>query len=286
MSELEAQGVLESTLVLFASDNGPWLTQGLAGGSAGLFTGRYANYYDTGKGSYWEGGIRSPFFAYWKGTIPPMSRSSEVVSSLDVLPTLLTLAGVPIPSDRVIDGRDFSDLLFSDAAKSKHEFLFFYNRTAIVAARLGPYKAHWFTASGFNHSAPRVYCDKYPLLFNVDRDPSETSPVCEPNTMPTDPSDKDAMERIVKAYAAEKATFTFGTLVPEPDGPGEGRGRYGLCCDRSRGCNCGASDVSDDGGGGILNLGTKQHHDRYHAILGEDEPSPPVTQAQALLNRL
>jgi hypothetical protein len=97
--------------------------------------------------------------------------------------------------------------------------------------------------------------------------------------MPKDPSDREAMERILKAYAMEKATFEFGNMVPYPDGPDEGPDRYGICCDRSKDCYC----INEDENVGIFNLGTKAHHDKYHEVLGEKEPSPPRTRAQAIL---
>ena len=231
-----------------------------------------------------------PAFAYWKGRIPPFSRSSEIISSLDVFPTLSSLAGVPLPSNREYDGRDMSGILFDDA-KSKHQFLFFFNTCAeekgwrISAVRHGKYKAHWCTAPGLpymtNETMIKRY-NKFPLLFNVEKDPSESEPIST-GELPNDPEHRAAMLRIMKAYAMEKATFSFGTLVPYPDGPGEGPGLYGLCCDRSRDCNCRDGATADDEMFGILNVGTKGHHDRYHEALGEEEPSPPRTRAQMLL---
>ena len=281
----------ENTLVLFASDNGPWLIQGLTGGSAGLFTGRYADYWNTGKASTWEGGIRSPSFAYWKGMIEPFSRSSEVVSSLDVMPTLSSLAGVDLPPNRVIDGRDMSDVILRNG-KSKHEFLFIYGTChlgigtyGVSAVRHGKYKAHFCTSpgGGGNQSLAKKYTP-YPLLFDVEKDPSESTPIST-GDMPTNIHDQEAMGRIMKAYAMEVATFVQGRLTPAPDGPGEGPGKYGICCDRSKDCDCSdTSSLHSEMLGGLFSLGTKQHHDRYHEELGEDQPSPPATLAQALLN--
>jgi arylsulfatase A len=139
----------EDTLILFTSDNGPWMLRGLSGGSEGLFTGRFSlrdGYDNTGKGSNWEGGIREPAFAYWKGKISPFSRSSEVVSSLDVFPTLSKLAGIPIPTDRPYDGRDMSDVLLTEGSQSKHDFLFIYGTCndepywSVTGVRHGKYK--------------------------------------------------------------------------------------------------------------------------------------------------
>ena len=74
-----------------------------------------------GKGSTWEGGIREAGFAHWRGVIPPFSRSAEIVSSMDVFPTALELAGLPLPSGRPIDGRSFRDVIMNSEGKSRHK---------------------------------------------------------------------------------------------------------------------------------------------------------------------
>jgi arylsulfatase A len=285
MQKLKDLQLEEDTLVLFTSDNGPWLIRNLSGGSAGLFTGRFSNYWDTGKGSTWEGGIRMPAFAYWKGKISPFSRSSEIISSLDVFPTLSALAGLSLPPNRTFDGRDMSDILLTENGKSKHDFLFFYSTCAggpywnISSVRHGNYKAHWCTKPGFQHNrTDRIQRYDPPLLFNVAKDPSEAEPISF-NRIPDDPEDADAMHRIIRAYAMEVATFEFGHIDPPADQPGEGPGKYGVCCDRKRDCNCRGESL------GIFNLGTIEHHDRYHEILGEDEPLPHATAAQRLLQQ-
>jgi hypothetical protein len=139
-------------------------------------------------------------------------------------------------------------------------------------------QAHWCTAPGighFNKSTIKRYDP--PLLFDVEKDPSESEPISY-NAMPKDMEDLAAMHRILAAYANEKATFRFGKIHQEPDGGGEGPGRYALCCDRSKQCYCPQNDNS-----GILNLGTKEHHDRYHHETGVKEPLP-ATRYQDLLH--
>jgi len=118
-----------------------------------------------------------------------------------------------------------------------------------------------------------------PLLFDVEKDPSESEPISY-NKMPKKAEDLAAMKRILAAYAMEKSTFRFGNITQEPDGPGEGPGHYALCCDESKECYCKDEHLS---GVGILNLGTKKHHDEYHKALGEDEPLPARTNYQAML---
>ena len=75
-----------------------------------------------------NGGRHEAAFAHWAGQIDPMTRSSEVVSSMDVFPTVSKLAGVPLPTGVVYDGRDMSGVLLdkTGTVKSKHDFLFMY----------------------------------------------------------------------------------------------------------------------------------------------------------------
>ncbi|KAG7350334.1 alkaline-phosphatase-like, core domain containing protein [Nitzschia inconspicua] len=297
---LQETNLEHNTLILFTSDNGPWLSRGLSAGSAGVFTGRYAGYYDTGKATTWEGGIRMPAFAYWSGTIKPHSRSSEIVSSLDVFPTFSALAGLPLPADRPYDGKDLTPVLLGGPSKHKENFLFFYGVChidepyyTVTAVRHGKYKAHWCTAPGLhggeNQTYVKVY-DKYPLLFDVEKDPSESEPLSS-GGMPKDPEHQAAMDRIVKAYAMERATFVFGSLVTYPDEPGEGPAKYGVCCDRSKGCYCpkqdGRMNKPKDAPltGSFMDISTKAHHDAYHDHLGEEEPSPPKTRVQRFLQQ-
>jgi len=159
---LRELGLAENTLVFFTSDNGPWLPRNLRGGSAGLLRG--------GKGSTWEGGMREPSLAWWPGTIPAGSISSELGSTMDLLPTCLKLAGVDVPSDRVIDGKDFGPVL-RGTGKSERELLFYYRGTRLMAVRKGPWKAHLMTWAGYGQREPTRHDP--PLLFHLEHDPSE-----------------------------------------------------------------------------------------------------------------
>lgn len=172
--ELARLDLTEDTLIIFTSDNGPWLSKGLVGGSAGPFR--------DGKGSTWEGGVREPGLWCWPGTIPP-GTSAEVTSTLDVLPTLAALAGEELPGSLVHDGVDISTLLADPATTLPERTLFFSggdNRPR--ALRRGPWKLHWRTGSqldtdhGFGAVSP-----ERPLLFNVEQDPGETRNVADRN---------------------------------------------------------------------------------------------------------
>jgi len=253
VEKLKSNNIMENTLILFTGDNGPWLIQGLSGGSAGIFDGRYAGYWNTGKGSTWDGGIHEAAFAHWEGTITPGTRTHEVTSSLDLFPTASALAGVALPTDRVYDGRDMSDILLQDNGKSKHDVLFFYKGSGgPTAARMGCWKAHWVTSPGMggceigagvkNTKCPKfTYPADKPLVFNVCVDPSEGIPLAGalpsgsdpgPSPVPVPSEEIDAVvARFVKAYQKELATFTRGKLI-EPDLlPGEKAG-VRVCCDK------------------------------------------------------
>ncbi|MEZ6094681.1 MAG: sulfatase [Pirellulaceae bacterium] len=116
---LKRNGVAEDTLLIFTSDNGPWLSYGDHAGSAGRFR--------EGKGTMWEGGVREPTIMVWPGRIPENTTCDELASTIDILPTVAKLTGVPLPN-HPIDGMDISDLMFGDAKtlKSPHESFYYY----------------------------------------------------------------------------------------------------------------------------------------------------------------
>jgi arylsulfatase A-like enzyme len=125
-------GLERDTLVVFASDNGPWLSYGDHAGSAGPLR--------EGKGTAFEGGVRVPFVARWPGRIPAGAVQAEPAMTIDVLPTIAALVGAPLPA-RPIDGLDISTLLLAEkGARSPHDALFFYYGTELRAVRSGRHK--------------------------------------------------------------------------------------------------------------------------------------------------
>ena len=138
LDTLDTLGLSGDTLVLFTSDNGPWQLQGANGGSAGPLR--------AGKGTAYEGGVRLPLVARWPTYIPPHVVSREVASTLDFLPTLVTLAGGTPPADRAVDGVAMWPVL-SGAGRSPHDVLFFYvGGQSPLALRAGRWKLHLPTA--------------------------------------------------------------------------------------------------------------------------------------------
>lgn len=129
LRELQIQ---ERTLVIFTSDNGPWLIKGTDGGSAGPLRG--------GKGSTWEGGVRVPTLAWWPGRIAPGIECDAVAGTIDLLPTFVALAGGRVPAEPVIDGRDLSPLLFGKNKQSPREAHYYFAGYNLQAVRQGPWK--------------------------------------------------------------------------------------------------------------------------------------------------
>jgi arylsulfatase A-like enzyme len=121
-------------LVIFTSDNGPWLEWGEHGGSAAPFRG--------GIGTTLEGGVRVPCLMRWPGVIPAASTCRAVASIMDFLPTFAKLAGGDPPQDRVLDGHDIGPLLRDPTTPSPREFLLHYNGTQLQAVRSGYWKLH------------------------------------------------------------------------------------------------------------------------------------------------
>ncbi len=125
----------ENTLVMFASDNGPWLVYGNHAGSAGPLR--------EGKGTAWEGGVRVPCIMRWPGHIPAGTECHDLLATIDILPTLAKLSGAPLPP-KVIDGLDVSPLVLGmPDAKTPHEAYWFYWGDALHAIRSGPWKLHF-----------------------------------------------------------------------------------------------------------------------------------------------
>ena len=141
LKTLDECGIDDRTLVLFTSDNGPWVEKHLAGKGG---TDAYYGSADPLRGSKmmtWDGGLRVPCIVRWPGHIPPGRVSDELVATMDILPTFAALAGAKVPDDRVIDGKNIWPVLSGQpGAKSPHEAFFFYCYTHLQAVRSGKWK--------------------------------------------------------------------------------------------------------------------------------------------------
>lgn len=127
-------GLDDNTIVIFLSDNGHW------GGAEDAGTGYPLR---AGKLSQYEGGYRVPCVVRAPGIIPPGSVNAEMVTSMDLMPTFVKLAGGKMPADRIIDGKDIEDLLrMKPGAVSPHKVHYFYKTTTLQAVRWGKWKLH------------------------------------------------------------------------------------------------------------------------------------------------
>lgn len=162
ISTLETLGLDDNTLVIFTSDNGPWLMMLDHGGSAGLL--------HDGKGTTWEGGMRVPGIFYMPGTVQP-GTITDMGSTLDLLPTIASFTNANKPTDRTLDGYDLSEVL-KHKAKSQRDHFIYYRNQDIYAVRKGDYKAHYITETCYILDTKRTELEN-PLLFNLMHDASE-----------------------------------------------------------------------------------------------------------------
>ncbi len=161
ITTLKEEDLAENTIVVFTSDNGPWLPTEISGGSAGLLR--------NGKGSTWEGGMREPCIFWSPNNIKPKV-VMDMGTTMDLFETFSNLAGVAVPSDREMDGVDLSPVLF-DNGNSPRNVIYYYRGRDLFAVRVGSFKAHFITQGAY-HKQERVEHNP-PLLYNLDEDPSE-----------------------------------------------------------------------------------------------------------------
>eukprot|EP00980_Cylindrotheca_fusiformis_P004021 scaffold880_cov132-Cylindrotheca_fusiformis.AAC.17 len=275
LRSLDSTGSMNNTLVLFTSDNGPWVAEQACSGSKGPFTAdwfrRKANpgciacpheYIpdpteerpqrcvlpeteleldgvpcgeDTGLGSVWEANLRMPALARLPGSILPNSETDVLVSTLDVIPTFLSMIGRPLPTN--LDGIDMSQAFYGKQTKVEEKrILFFwrdgfgsgplpapYGRFDVAAVKYGKLKAWFWTKSAHYNTDVELYHDP-PLLFDVLSDPAES--------MPLDATNYHEEVQLIKEMV-EKHKESVGETVPlcldsDP--------AFLPCVDRAAGC--------------------------------------------------
>jgi arylsulfatase A len=162
IKELRELKLDKKTMVVFTSDNGPWLMMREFGGSAGLLF--------EGKATTYEGGMREPMIAWWPGKIPSNTVNEALASSLDIMPTIMAMAGIEMPGDREYDGMDISGLLYQETDKVR-DIIYYYHGDVLRAIRKGPWKAHFETQMSYSREPAKKHDP--PLLYNLENDPSE-----------------------------------------------------------------------------------------------------------------
>jgi arylsulfatase A len=173
---LKELNIDEKTAIFYTSDNGPWLAKGESGGLATPLTG--------GKGSSKEGGQREPLIMRWPGHIPPGQTCHEMCAMFDLLPTIAKMTGATMPADRIIDGRDISDLACgTPGAKSPHDRFMYYNGNKMHGVRSGNWKLKIPTTLGEEFGGyakienPETKIPR--ALYNLSWDPGEQKNVID-----------------------------------------------------------------------------------------------------------
>ncbi len=189
LRELKALGLEDNTIVIFTSDNGSLGNNRVPMGGDGSPLGGSNGSLRGTKGSTWEGGQRVPGIVRWPGRIAPGRVSNEVVTSMDLYPTLATACGAVVPTDRTIDGRDITAVWADEKANSPHDAFHYYWMNDLEAIRVGRWKLH-FAKRGVETSE----------LYDLESDIGEATDVSAENP--------DVVERL--QHQAEWARESLG----------------------------------------------------------------------------
>jgi arylsulfatase A-like enzyme len=180
LDAVNALGLDDTTYIIFASDNGPWLIKGKNSG--------HADPLRSGKTSCWEGGLRVPCIMRAPGRIPAGTECDAMAATIDLMPTIARLAGTTAPTDRVIDGVDISGLMQGETDRLDRVY-FYYQHNCLRAVRSNhwklmlPYtepKASSIATKWKRHIDPKdaIRIEK-PMLFDLNADIGETNDVAD-----------------------------------------------------------------------------------------------------------
>ena len=181
LSTLDDLGLSENTIVIFTSDNGPWW-QGDPGGMRGR------------KNLPFEGGYRVPCIVRWPGVVPAGRVVDGPCMNFDILPTLLAAAGVPVPDDRIIDGRDMRPFLTGEV-DGLHETLYYYKWHRLLGVRHGDWK---YLRRHMTDNGGYASLQQGPFMFNLATDPSESYSMIE-----SEPAIASELEVMLASWDAE-----------------------------------------------------------------------------------
>jgi arylsulfatase len=174
MKTLKENGLEDNTLVIFTSDNGPWLNFGNHAGSTGGLR--------EGKGTSWEGGQREPCIIKWPGIVPQGVICNKLAATIDILPTLAEITGTDLPKHK-IDGVNILPLFKEEkGAKPRDHFYYYYHKNSLEGVRKGhwklvlphKYRSYEGVIPG-NDGFPGKYAQDSTgfALYNLRRDPGE-----------------------------------------------------------------------------------------------------------------
>jgi len=205
---LEEVGIADNTIVIYSSDNGPWLQMGNHGGCADPLR--------LGKGNTFDGGHKVFCLMTWPDRIPAGSVVTDPVSSTDIFPTIAHIAGGHLP-DRKIDGEDIYDLITGQRPKDyMHGPIYFYNGGLMAAVRHGDWKYHgvhpYFVTiipgrDGFRGAAQKYFTT--PSLYNLREDVGENNDIISeyPEIAEQLKAQMDAFETELKANKRKSVVY-------------------------------------------------------------------------------
>jgi arylsulfatase A len=165
LEKLREEDLEDNTLVIFSSDNGPWLVMEHHGGSAGGLR--------EGKQFTFEGGMRVPTVAQWPAVITPASIHEDFVSQMDWFPTITNLCGATLPNELVIDGQDISAVLRGTGPRAGEPEFLYYDGATLEGFRRGDWKIK-LPYPGFpGQPWKKAVAAHDTLLFDLQADPGE-----------------------------------------------------------------------------------------------------------------
>jgi uncharacterized sulfatase len=203
LAAIDLAGLTENTIVFFTSDNGPWYQ-----GSPGPHRGR--------KGQAFEGGHRVPLIVQAPDRIPPGRVCDTPAVNLDLFPTCLAAAGLALPDDRIIDGRNLWGLLEGESSRPPHDFLYLYHHGELEGVRSGDWKyfrstSHYTWPMPVNKNLGRLAnhtSGPQPLLYNLSSDPGEAYSLASRH-----PEIVGRMEDAMSAWESEMESNALGFLT-------------------------------------------------------------------------
>lgn len=206
MKTLDQNGIAENTVVIFTTDNGPWLNYGNHAGSAGGLR--------EGKTTSWEGGQRVPFIIRWPGKTPEGTICNKLACAIDILPSITEIAGGKLPENK-IDGMSVIDLWKGNkTADPRQEILFYYGKNNLNAVRKGnwklvlphSYQSYHTTPGKDGYGGKRIKTDVLsPELYDMNRDPGE-----QYNVIDSNPKIVADLMKVAEAARAELGDLNIG----------------------------------------------------------------------------
>jgi arylsulfatase len=205
LNKLKALGIDDNTLVIFTSDNGPWVetTKGMKPDGAPFIPRDHSGNADPLRGwkmSAWDGGCKVPFIARWPGKIDAERESDELLSTMDFLPTFAILAGAELPADRTLDGRDSTAFLLGESKTSPREDYFYYSGCLLTGVRVDQWKLvlpRPENPPGTGWWGRMIEAVEEVQLFDLDADPGETTNLADQHP--------DIVTKLTKRIASARA---------------------------------------------------------------------------------